>query len=182
MSRADREKWDRRWLKRDAHSGLGADPFLVEVLPRLRRGRALDLGAGEGRNALLLAGSGFRVDALDISPVALDRAARAARERGLPVRCAVVDLEAWLPPAGTYDLVVGVDFYQRPLLLAAREAVRPGGAVLAAQYAPGTHGAHEVSPAYRFELEDLRALLSGFDVRVAREQGGRREFLAVRVR
>ncbi len=71
--RADRLRWDRRYA--EGVSGLDgpAVRYLVRWLPFLPRGRALDLAAGCGRNAIFLAQHGYRVDALDISVVGIAR-------------------------------------------------------------------------------------------------------------
>ncbi|HKB15833.1 MAG TPA: class I SAM-dependent methyltransferase, partial [Planctomycetota bacterium] len=181
MSRADREIWDRRWSRPDPHSGLPPDPLLLEALAELPRGRALDVGAGEGRNALLLASEGWRVDALDVSEVALRRLAREARARGLPVRCAVVDLEEWRPPRGTYDLVVSVDFHLRSLLRQLRAGLRREGAYLAAQRTLD-HRGEPLREEWRLDAPGLAAAFPDFEVRVDRVRDGRREFLAARRR
>ncbi|MDQ3675809.1 MAG: class I SAM-dependent methyltransferase, partial [Actinomycetota bacterium] len=131
-----REKWNRRF------GGAGTAPqqdvpseWLVdnEALLRVvaRRGRrALDVASGNGRNALYLAGLGFEVDALDISDVAIDGLRTAARERDLPVHARLVDLEDDGLPAGSYDVVVNMNYLQRDLFGALAQAVRPGGLLL----------------------------------------------------
>ena len=83
------------------------DENLVSYLDRgmLAPGRALELGCGPGRNAVHLASSGFDVDAVDLSPVALSWAADRAGEAGVQVRWHCADIfSAELPP-GRYDLV-----------------------------------------------------------------------------
>jgi SAM-dependent methyltransferase len=72
---------------------------------RIRPGRALDLGCGNGRNAIFLATQGFSVDAVDFSQTALDWAAQRVADAGVPVRLlkqSVFDLA--VTPAG-YSLV-----------------------------------------------------------------------------
>ncbi len=110
----------------------GPDPSLVELAGQLPAGRALDLGAGEGRNSLFLARLGWRVTAVDLSGVALSRlAAEAARER-LAVETVVGDIGQYLAGASRFDLVVWSYLHPAPeerarLLAAASAAVAPGG-------------------------------------------------------
>lgn len=85
------------------------DENLVSCLERglLTPGRALDLGCGPGRNALHLAAAGFEVDAVDLSPAALDWARDRAAETSSPVRFLCGDAFALAGTAlrGPYDLI-----------------------------------------------------------------------------
>ncbi|MGW3986461.1 class I SAM-dependent methyltransferase [Streptomyces sp. NPDC004830] len=86
------------------------DENLVRCVERYGtgRGRALDLGCGPGRNALYLAGQGFEVDAVDLSPQALAWARERAREAGADgVRFHCGDAFALAATAltGPYDLI-----------------------------------------------------------------------------
>ena len=74
--------------------------FVVEELAGLRPGRALDLAAGEGRNAVWLAERGWEVTAVDFSAVAATRGQQLARERGVDVTWVVADLLGYAPLAG----------------------------------------------------------------------------------
>ena len=68
-------------------------------------GRALDVGAGEGRHAIWLAKQGWAVTAIDFSTVGIERG-RAASDYGA-IEWLVEDIRSWTPPAGvTYDLVL----------------------------------------------------------------------------
>jgi SAM-dependent methyltransferase len=68
-------------------------------------GRALDLGCGPGRNALLLASRGFQVDAIDLSPTAIAWARERAASAGVDVRFVCADAFASSELDGPYDFV-----------------------------------------------------------------------------
>lgn len=68
-------------------------------------GRALDVGCGPGRNAIWLASAGFDVDAVDLSPRALEWAGERATRAGAQVRFHCGDLFSLPLPSDQYDLV-----------------------------------------------------------------------------
>jgi len=107
-------------------------PFLERVLPSLPRGRALDLAAGSGRDAVWLALHGWRSEAWDHDPVALARARALAGTEGVPLETRVVELERDAPPDGhgPWNVVVVVRFLHRPLLPWIERALAPGGALV----------------------------------------------------
>src|SRR6185295_18570046 len=79
-------EWDNRYLDRERlWSGQPNGALVVEVAG-LTPGRALDVGCGEGADAVWLAKGGWEVTALDVSGVALQRAAGHARDAGVAVR------------------------------------------------------------------------------------------------
>jgi chemotaxis protein methyltransferase CheR len=100
------QAWDQRYGESQRVWSGGVNPRLVEVASTLEPGRALDLGCGEGADAVWLAERGWHVAAVDVSPIALQRAADAASERNLSDR---IDFEHHdLPetfPEGAFDLV-----------------------------------------------------------------------------
>jgi SAM-dependent methyltransferase len=105
-------------------------------------GSALDAGAGEGGDALWLAERGWRVHAVDLSTVALDRGAAEARRRGLGdrIRWQQADLVDWAPEE-KYDLVTTSflhlpDGMRRPLYARLAGVVAPGGRLLITQHDP----------------------------------------------
>jgi tellurite methyltransferase len=81
------EAWDKRWATSEGRADwLDPHPAVVALIPELKaRGtrRALDLGCGVGRHALLLAEEGFQVEAIDGSPAGLSVVREAATARGL---------------------------------------------------------------------------------------------------
>lgn len=113
--------------------------FIRRWLPRVPRGRALDVAMGEGRHALALAAEGFAVLGVDRSAAAVDAARREAAARGLPLETRVLDLaQHGLAPlvardrgAGlSFALIVNVNYLQRDLLPALGGALAPGGWLL----------------------------------------------------
>ncbi len=77
--------WDERYQQVAYPAGTQPAAFLLEVLPLLPRGHALDLALGAGRNAVFLAERGWHVTGVDSSRVALERAEALARQRGVHI-------------------------------------------------------------------------------------------------
>jgi len=96
---------------------------------------ALDLGAGDGRNAVWLAQRGWRVTAVDFSAVALDRGRALAKSAGVEVEWRLADLLEWTPPTEAFDLVTLFFIHLPPderqvVYARAASAVRSGGTLL----------------------------------------------------
>ncbi|WP_369192016.1 class I SAM-dependent methyltransferase [Streptomyces sp. R08] len=147
-----RAEWDNRYADRQQLWSGRPNGALVAEVAGLTRGRVLDVGCGEGADAVWLARGGWEVTALEVSGVALERAAGHARDAGVTVRWVHAGLaEAALPPA-SFDLVSA----QYPALLrtpdAAAErallaAVAPGGVLLLVHHA-GMDTRHEHDAAF----------------------------------
>jgi len=127
--------WDQRYGAAALIWSSGPNQFVEQEITGLRPGHALDLGAGEGRNALWLAEHGWRVTAVDFSRVGLDKARTIAASRGVTVDWVLADLFEYRPSAHTYDLVL-VAYLQLPepqlaqVLARAANALVPGGTML----------------------------------------------------
>ncbi|MFD8982255.1 class I SAM-dependent methyltransferase [Streptomyces sp. NPDC059564] len=129
--------WDGRYRERARIWSGSANALLVREASDLAPGRALDLGCGEGGDAIWLARRGWRVTATDISGVALERAAAHAAGAGVGDR---VEWErhdlADSFPAGEFDLVSSCflhtygEFPRERILRTAASAVAPGGVLL----------------------------------------------------
>jgi SAM-dependent methyltransferase len=139
------EFWDARYASSDSIWSGNPNPVLVELVGPLRPGSALDVGSGEGADAIWLAARGWRVTGVDISQVALDRAAARAADAGEQIASLIswqqTDLFSWRPPAQQFDLV-SAQFMQVPterreaLHRALASAVRPGGLLLIVGHHP----------------------------------------------
>ncbi len=94
--------WDKRYEAEDLMWGLDPNQGLVSEAAELPPGRALDLGCGEGRNSLWLAGRGWQVTGVDFAGVALARAARCqlAEQADVASRLTWVQAESRTPARG----------------------------------------------------------------------------------
>ena len=130
----DARAWDERYAASELVWSREPTRLVAAELADLSPGVAVDLAAGEGRNAIWLASQGWTATAVDFSQVALDKGARLAADAGLDVAWVRADATTWQPPAPV-DLVV-VAYLQLPAAerrRAVRGAVsmlRPGGTLL----------------------------------------------------
>ncbi|MCL3819930.1 class I SAM-dependent methyltransferase [Aeromicrobium wangtongii] len=135
--------WDDRYASEDRIWSGQPNPQLVDRIAAMAPGRALDVGCGEGADAIWLAQQGWTVTALDVSQVALDRAARHAADAGVAdaITWHRVDLSAWAGEPGAYDLV-SAQFMYLPspalptLYRQLGDAVAPGGTLLLVGHHP----------------------------------------------
>lgn len=133
------EFWDERYRGQTALWSGEPNVYLVSETAGLTPGTALDVGSGEGADAIWLAERGWLVTAVDFSAVALQRAADHARRRGGDVAARIEwvreDITRWDPGPDRYDLVTAQYLHlasaTRPSLLRRlAAAVAPGGALL----------------------------------------------------
>ena len=140
-----REFWDERYSSADRIWSGNPNPQLVMHVANLTPGAALDLGCGEGADAVWLAARGWQVTAVDVSTVALERAAREAATVGQEVADRITwqqaDALSWAPPAGFFDLV-SAQYVHPPIGLRDEvtrrlaAAVQPGGMLLIVGHHP----------------------------------------------
>lgn len=130
MSDDERTRWDERYASGSYRPRTDPTPFLLDWLGRIPRGRALDVATGTGRNALALAAAGFDVDAVDVSPVALERAAAEADRRDLAVRWHAADLDTDPLPGEGYDLITVLRYRNEALWPRLAAALAPDGWVV----------------------------------------------------
>jgi len=168
----DRDQWNERYRAEEGPV-FTADParFLGGEVAGLAPGRALDLGCGEGRNALWLAERGWHVTGVDFSDVGMAKARRLAAARGVAgdrLDLVLADLVDYDPEPDAFDLVLLLFVHPPPvsrrrLLASAARSLRPGGVVLVVGYdtanaTEGTAGGPR-DPAVLFTADDIVAEL-----------------------
>jgi SAM-dependent methyltransferase len=126
--------FDRIYSRGDDRLTRTPNAFLVETIKGVRPGKALDIGMGEGRNAIYLAQQGWEVTGLDLSEVGLKMANARARELGVRIDARIQDIDKFEMGAAQWDLVCLLYF---PIPEALRhlhdriaKALKPGGNVI----------------------------------------------------
>lgn len=110
----EQPSWEERYAGRPSVWSGNPNPQLVADAADLMPGRALDVGSGEGADAIWLAGRGWRVTGLDFSTVALERSATHAAQAGVgyAVQWRHADLRTWSPGQERWDLVTSQFMHQ----------------------------------------------------------------------
>ena len=169
----DASGWDERYAGREYLWDVAPNRFVEAHLADLTPGTAIDLAAGEGRNAVWLARRGWHVTAVDFSRVGLEKARRLAQEHGVEdrVRTILADALTYAPPEPV-DLVI-VAYLQLPLdgrrtvLKNAGSWLRPGGTILVVAHDRSNvergHGGPS-DPDHCYEVEATVAALGGLEV------------------
>jgi SAM-dependent methyltransferase len=165
--------WEERYRSTSRVWSGDPNPQLVAEVAGRPPGRALDVGCGEGADAIWLARRGWAVVAADISDVALERGAQHARDISQEVSARIewrqVDLLASPPEPDSFDLV-SVQFMQlppeqrNPLFAALIAAVRPGGMLLVVGHHPSdlaTGVPRPPMPELFYTPDEIAALLGG---------------------
>ncbi|HEU5155783.1 MAG TPA: FAD-dependent oxidoreductase [Streptosporangiaceae bacterium] len=139
------EGWEERYGAGPAVWSGNPNPQLVAEVAKLSPGRALDVGCGEGADAIWLAEQGWRVTAVDFATAALDRAAARAAAAGAHIADRIewkrADVRERLPDERGYDLVSShyvhlPDPARRDLFARLAAAVAPGGTLLIVGHHP----------------------------------------------
>lgn len=179
----DASGWDQRYASAELVWSSTPNQWVESICSDLTPGRALDLAAGEGRNAIWLAERGWQVTATDFSSVAVDRiealsSARLGR-RADALRAVVADATTPQPSVpGGYDLVV-ICYLQMPTdpwraaLARAVEATAPGGHLVIVLHAAqnlsrGFGGPQDLAVLH--DPQDVVADLVGLPVEVTRAE------------
>jgi 2-polyprenyl-3-methyl-5-hydroxy-6-metoxy-1,4-benzoquinol methylase len=137
------ETWNERFAREGYVFGTSPNEFLKRETHRLAPGQSvLAVADGEGRNSVWLAKNGLRVDAVDGSSVAIEKARRLAGMEGVSIAFEEADLETWTWPRSTYDAVIAIFIqFAGPALRAhifegMKKALKPDGLLLMEGYRP----------------------------------------------
>lgn len=167
----DEREWDDRYRESDLVWSLEPNQFVVEFVSDLPPGLALDVGAGEGRNAVWLAQRGWNVTAVDFSAVGMEKARRMAFEAEVELATVVADVLSYTQPEPV-DLVL-LAYLQLPaaeqgrVLRKSVDWLRPGGRVLVIAHDKSNvelgHGGPP-DPQVCYSVDDTVAALAGLSI------------------
>jgi tellurite methyltransferase len=183
--KTDQKRWDIRFGKKGFALGKDPNPFLKKNIRLLPIGKALDIAAGEGRNAVFLAQQGFEVDAVDISEKGLKKAQKLAREKGVKINTFLIDLDQYPIEKERYDLIANFYFLKRRLIPKIKRGLRKGGRVIFETYilehrTLDTEGPKQAN--FFLKPNELLQLFKDFRILFYREgifrEGGRKKAVA----
>lgn len=178
MSNDELARWQQRYATPGYLFGTAPNAFLksqAHLLPK--RGTALAIADGEGRNGVFLAEQGLDVLSIDFSPHAQEKAKKLAAERGVRLRVEQADLTTWPWPQAAYDVIAGIFFQfatpseRERIFFGIKHALKPGGLLLIEGYTPKqleykTGGPSKVENLYTRELlQKSFADLASIDIR-----------------
>ena len=133
-SESTKARWNERY-DRDMYI-YGKEPaaFLKQKIDRLKKGKALVLAMGEGRNAVYLAQNDFDVTGVDISEVAIEKCNDLAKERNTTVNAVVADLTDYDMGKAQFDLITKFYYYEPSIFPQIIDALKPGGVFILEQF------------------------------------------------
>jgi len=165
-----REKWDA--LYRDAQVGAPARVLLENAHLLPGRGDGLDVACGMGANGFFLAERGLKVEAWDVSLVAIEKINKLAAERKLKVSGVAKDVVLQPPAAQSFDVIVVAHYLERSLFPALLAALRPGGLLFYQTFTRArVDDAGPRNEAYRLADNELLQLCAPLRLLVYREEG-----------
>ena len=160
-----------RWTGPRVHDSspvVGPSPWLLSNASLAPRGaKTLDVACGRGRHALLLAGAGYPVRAVDRDPANIAWLGALARRLQLPLDAAVVDLETPGADLGSeeWELVLVFNYLHRPLFPAIVRSLKPGGVLLYETYTrEQAKRGKPTSPDHLLEPDELKCLVAPLEV------------------
>ncbi len=172
MSNPTREKWDKIYSK-DREQMASATAVVRENLHLLpESGVGLELACGLAANSFALAGQGLKMDAWDISPVAVEQVNQRAVAEAVNVTAVARDVVEQPPEQGRYDLVVVSHFLDRSIITSIIDCLKPGGLVFYQTFSQTR--VSEGGPSnmdFRLADNELLSLFAGLKVLLYREEG-----------
>ena len=183
--KSDQKRWDQKFKEKKFAFGKKANSFLRRHITLLPKGKALDLAAGEGRNAVFLAQHGLKVDAVDISEIGLRKTQELARKREVRVHTIFADLDTYQIKRGEYNLITNFYFLNRSLIPKMKRGLQKGGMVIFETYLlehRRLHTGGPKNPKYFLKPNELLHLFKGFRILFYREgifeESGKRKAIA----
>ncbi len=175
-----KDQWDKRYSRPSFVFGKSPVRFLAENYQYIPfEGTVLDMGMGEGRNAVFLAQKGYRVTGIDISSVAVKKAYMLAEEFGVKFKGVVASLNEYKIAPGSFDAIACFYYVDRSLIEKMKTWLKPGGILIYEAYTVRevkTKKAPEYNPDYYLKEQELLHMFSGMRVLKYEEPLHEKEF------
>jgi len=168
--RLEVERWNRILTAEKPAFNTNPNAFLVEIIKGRHPGRALDVGMGQGRNALYLAEQGWDVTGFDPAERAVDAARAEARRRNLRLTTKVVGAEDFEWGKDAWDLIVLSYVTVRPYVKQITGALAPGGLIVLEAFHRDSTKKNAIGGGVVYDSNELLRLFDG--LRVIRYEDG----------
>jgi SAM-dependent methyltransferase len=183
--KADQRKWDGKYSTKGFPDDSRPNSFLRRNIRLIGQGRALDVAAGDGRNAVFLAQNGWTVDAVDISRVGLRKAQQLASRKKVKIQTIQSDLDCYPIEKGKYDLVANFYFLDRRLIPKIKRGLKKGGKIIFETYLVDPAAADSEilkNKEYLLQANELLSFFQDFRILFYREgffrEGGKKRSIA----
>jgi len=134
-SQDSKTQWDEKYARPNFIFGKSPAEFLAENYQYIPyEGTVLDMGMGEGRNAVFLAQKGYKVTGIDISSVAVKKAYLLAQEFGVKIKGVVASLEDYKIAPNSFDAIICFYYVDRSLVDKIKSWLKPGGILIYEAY------------------------------------------------
>jgi len=161
---AEKDRWNRVYSSPQPIFNNSPNALLVDAVRGRRPGTALDLGMGQGRNALFLAQQGWTVTGVDISDVALNQARLQAEKLNVKITTVLQDANTFDFGTERWDLVALIYFPARPYVARIRQSLKPGGIVVVEAFHRDSGEKRRLGEGVVFGSNDLVKLFEDFRV------------------
>lgn len=130
-----KKAWDNAYSRPSYIFGKAPAKFLAENFDYLpANSKVLDIGMGEGRNAVFLADKGHSVTGIDISSVAVKKSRMLAKEFGVKIKAIVASLEKYKFPEASFDAIICFYYVDKKLHERMKKWLKPGGVIIYEAY------------------------------------------------
>ncbi len=159
MATKDKIKWDKKYQENPVLlENRDVSKKLKYVVNNIQDKMALDIACGAGRNSIYLANFGFKVDAFDISEVAINT----LKEKNIEnISTQVIDLEGFIPTTNHYDLIVMTNYLDRELIPHLSLALKQNGVLFIETYMDHEdNNKPNSNPAFLLQKDELKTFFN----------------------
>jgi len=135
QSQDTKTQWDQKYARSTFIYGKSPAPFLAENYHYIPfQGSVLDMGMGEGRNAVFMAQKGYNVTGVDLSSVAVKKSYLLAQEFGVKIKGVVASLKDYKIPPSSFDAIICFYWVDRSMVDKIKNWLKPGGILIYEAY------------------------------------------------